>query len=65
MADKILGLRTAIYKVNNIKKGKDFYAKAFRVKPYFDEEYYAGFNVGGYELGVQPDDNNTSPSKKV
>lgn len=23
--------------------------------PYFDEPFYVGFNVGGYELGLDPD----------
>lgn len=25
------------------------------IEPYFAEPYYVGFNVGGYELGLQPD----------
>lgn len=29
---------------------------AFLVEPYFDEAFYVGFNIGGYELGLQPDD---------
>lgn len=56
MKSKILGLRTAIYKVSDLEKGKAFYTNAFRVEPYFDEVYYVGYNVGGYELGVQPDE---------
>ncbi len=24
------------------------------VEPYFDEPFYVGFNVGGYELGLDP-----------
>ena len=35
----ILGLRTTIYKVNDIEKARDWYAKAFETKPYFDEPY--------------------------
>lgn len=35
---------------------KDWYARAFRVAPYFNEPFYVGFNVGGYELGLLPDD---------
>lgn len=55
MADGILGLRTTIYKVGNIGEAKEWYARAFRVEPYFDEPYYVGFNVGGYELGLLED----------
>jgi lactoylglutathione lyase len=52
----ILGLRTTIYKVGNIASAKEWYSKAFEVKPYFDEPFYVGFNVGGYELGLQPEE---------
>lgn len=50
----MLGLRTTIYKVNDIEKARDWYASAFDIKPYFDEPYYVGFNIGGFELGLQP-----------
>ena len=52
----ILGLRTTIYKVSDIQKARDWYAKAFETKAYFDEPYYVGFNIGGYELGLQPEE---------
>lgn len=52
----MLGLRTTIYKVDDITKAKEWYAKAFLTEPYFDEPFYVGFNIGGYELGLQPDD---------
>lgn len=52
---KLLGLRTAIYKVTDIKKAKAWYSKVLGIKPYFDEPFYVGFNVGGYELGLNPD----------
>ena len=50
-----LGLRTAIYHVDDIEKGKNWYSEVLGVKPYFDEPFYVGFNVAGYELGLQPD----------
>lgn len=56
MKNKILGLRTAIYKVSDIKRATEWYGKAFSCKPYFDEPFYVGFNVGGYELGLQPEE---------
>ena len=49
-----LGLRTAIYHVDDIEKGKTWYAEVFGIAPYFDQPFYVGFNVGGYELGLQP-----------
>ncbi len=51
-----LGLRTCIYKVDDIVKAKAWYTKAFGKAPYFDEPYYAGFNIGGYELGLLPEE---------
>ncbi len=56
----MLGLRTTIYKVGDINKAKDWYAKAFETTPYFDEPYYVGFDIGGYELGLQPEENPTT-----
>jgi len=56
MASGILGLRTVGYKVSDITKAKEWYTKAFNTEPYFDEPFYVGFNIGGYELGLQPDE---------
>ncbi len=55
-----LGIATAAYKVADIKKAKEWYTKAFGVKPYFDEPFYVGFNINGYELGLQPEDEKKS-----
>ena len=49
-----LGLRTAIYHVDDIEKGKAWYTEVLGIGPYFDEPFYVGFNVAGYELGLQP-----------
>ena len=54
MKTAILGLRTTIYKVSDINEAKDWYARAFQSIPYFDQPFYVGFNIGGYELGLQP-----------
>jgi len=51
----MLGLRTTIYRVNELNEAKSWYSKAFGVEPYFDEPFYVGFNIGGYELGLHPD----------
>jgi lactoylglutathione lyase len=56
----MLGLRTTIYKVPDLAKAKEWYTKAFRTKPYFDEPFYVGFNIAGYELGLLPDENITT-----
>ena len=51
----ILGLATVIYPASDLSRAKAWYAKAFGKEPYFDQPFYVGFNVGGYELGLQPD----------
>src|SRR5688500_502091 len=49
------GLRTVIYHVDNLEKAKAWYTEALGIKPYFDQPFYVGFNVGGFELGLDPD----------
>ena len=49
------GLRTVIYHVDNLEKAKAWYSEVLGIKPYFDQPFYVGFNVGGYELGLDPD----------
>jgi predicted enzyme related to lactoylglutathione lyase len=51
----LLGLRTAVYHVGDIEQGRDWYAKTLGIQPYFDQPFYVGFNVGGFELGLLPD----------
>lgn len=49
------GLRTAIYHVPDLVEAKAWYSRILGFGPYFDEPFYVGFNVGGYELGLMPD----------
>jgi predicted enzyme related to lactoylglutathione lyase len=50
-----LGLRTAKYEVQDMAKAKEWYSKALGLEPYFDQpEFYVGYNVGGYDLGLVP-----------
>ncbi len=57
----ILGLRTVIYHVPDLQRAKAWYSTAFGVQPYFDEPFYVGFNIGGYELGLDPDTKGVPP----
>jgi len=57
----MLGLRTTIYKVDDIQKAIEWYTRAFETTPYFNEPFYVGFNIGGYELGLQPEENGPVP----
>jgi predicted enzyme related to lactoylglutathione lyase len=54
------GLRTVIYKVSDIDAAKKWYSAAFSTEPYFDEPFYVGFNIGGFELGLDPDTESVS-----
>ncbi len=51
-----LGLRTASYEAKDLAAAKAWYGKILGIAPYFDEPFYVGFNVGGYELGLVPSD---------
>jgi catechol 2,3-dioxygenase-like lactoylglutathione lyase family enzyme len=50
------GLRTAIYRVSDVKKATAWYTSVSGAEPYFNEPFYVGFNVAGYELGFQPEE---------
>lgn len=53
---KIQGLRTVMYHVGDTAAARSWYSEVLGIDPYFDQpEYYIGFNVGGYELGLHPE----------
>jgi len=51
----LLGLRTAIYPVSDLAQAKRFYSAVLEQEPYFDQPFYVGYSVGGFELGLLPD----------
>src|SRR3954453_20535897 len=51
----LVGLRSAFCYVDDIGAGKTWYGKFVGFPPYFDQPFYVGFNVGGFELGLDPD----------
>ena len=51
----IQGLRTVIYPAGDLARGKAFYNQVLGAEPYFDEPFYVGYTVGGFELGLIPD----------
>ena len=48
-------LRTVIYHVDDLQKAKAWYSEMTGIKPYFDEVFYVGFDINGFELGLDPD----------
>jgi catechol 2,3-dioxygenase-like lactoylglutathione lyase family enzyme len=48
-----LGIRSVIYPAPDIAAARDWFASALGTQPYFDEPFYVGFNLGGYELGLE------------
>ena len=61
MTPPFLGLRTCSVNVPDLGAAKAWYAKAFETAPYFDEPFYVGFEVGGYELGLVPNEAGLAP----
>jgi catechol 2,3-dioxygenase-like lactoylglutathione lyase family enzyme len=55
MSTPLLGLRTAIYVSPDLDAAKAWFTELLGFGPYFDEPFFVGFNVGGYELGLLPD----------
>ena len=47
-------LRTVIFKVKDIAAAKAWYTEALGLPPYFDEPFYVGFDINGFELGLDP-----------
>jgi predicted enzyme related to lactoylglutathione lyase len=56
-----LGIRTVIYSAPDLARAKEWYSNAFGIEPYYDQPYYVGFNIGGYELGLDPNAANVGP----
>jgi catechol 2,3-dioxygenase-like lactoylglutathione lyase family enzyme len=57
---KLLGLRTTIYPAPDLEKSKAWFTELLGQEPYFDQPFYVGYNVAGYELGLDP---NADPSQ--
>ena len=61
----IKGLRTAIYPVSDLNKARAWYAEVFGKAPYFDQPFYVGFDIGGFELGLIPDGTPGATGSKI
>ncbi len=54
MAISPLGLRTLIYPAPDLEAAKKWWTDLLGFAPYFDEPFYVGYEVAGYELGLLP-----------
>ena len=54
MAIDFLGLRTVIYPAPDLDASKAWFTRTLGFGPYFDEPFYVGYSVAGYELGLDP-----------
>ena len=48
------GLRTVIYPAPELEAAKTWWTELLGEPPYFDEPFYVGYEVAGYELGLLP-----------
>jgi predicted enzyme related to lactoylglutathione lyase len=55
MDHPLLGLRTVIYPAPDLAAATAWWTTFLGAGPYFEEPFYVGFEVGGYELGLLPD----------
>jgi len=55
MALSLHGLRTVIYPSPDLDAAKAWWTTLLGLEPYFDEPFYVGYSVAGYELGLLPD----------
>lgn len=55
-----LGLRTVIYPAPDLAAAKAWFTDLLGTPPYFDEAFYVGYQVSGYELALDP---NADPAR--
>ena len=51
----IHGMRTTVYPVTDLAEAKRWFGQVLGKAPYFDQQFYVGFEIGGFELGLVPD----------
>ena len=59
----VKGLGTVIYPVADLNRAKGWYSAVFQQEPYFDQPFYVGFNIAGYELGLDPNSTVSQPGR--
>ncbi len=62
MTAQLKGLRSLIYPSPDVTTAKEWWEGFLGFAPYFDEPFYVGFNVGGYELGIMASEDEGGPT---
>lgn len=57
MTVTLQGLRTDIYPAPDLEAAKKWWTALLGIDPYFDQPFYVGYSLAGYELGLMPDAN--------
>ena len=60
-------LMTAGYPIaaERFVEARDWYSRLLGIPPYFDQPFYVGFNVAGYELGMWPKPDGEAASQQT
>lgn len=48
------GMKTILYPVKDLAAAKKLYDTLLGVAPVMDEPYYVGYDVGGQDIGLDP-----------
>ncbi len=52
MSIPLEGLRTVIYPAPGLDSAKQWWTALLGIDPYFDQPFYVGFSIAGYELAL-------------
>ena len=58
-----LRLRSSIAPVADLAAARKWYAAWLGIEPYFEEPFYVGFDLNGFELGLHPVDPGHEPNR--
>ncbi len=53
-------LATNVLYVSDLAQAKQWFQQIFQIQPYFDEPFYVGYDIGGFELGLLPQQRTSS-----
>jgi predicted enzyme related to lactoylglutathione lyase len=58
-------LHSIVYTVSDLGAAKSVHSALLGTEPHTEQPYYVGFNVGGVEIGLVPQDPHKSPTAPV